>query len=165
MKSALIIGNARYGDQILAQLKTPKADARALADVLNNRDIGGFDEVTLVLDRTQREIGVEILNFLKSKKLNDLALLYFSGHGVLDNHGQLYLAAADTVVEELAATAIPASFVIQRMDDCRAKKQLLILDCCHSGAFAEGTKGGEQKAITEASFKSQGIGFGPQVHA
>jgi hypothetical protein len=43
------------------------------------------------------------------------------------------------------------------MDSCRSKRQVLILDCCHSGAFARGTKG-EQKAVTEATFEGSGYG-------
>ena len=43
------------------------------------------------------------------------------------------------------------------MDSCRSKRQILILDCCHSGAFARGTKG-EQKAITETTFEGSGFG-------
>ena len=48
------------------------------------------------------------------------------------------------------------------MDSCRSKSQILILDCCQSGAFArEGKKTGNQKAITEATF--EGIGSGRAV--
>ena len=43
------------------------------------------------------------------------------------------------------------------MDSCRSRRQILILDCCHSGAFARGTKG-EQKAITETTFEGSGFG-------
>ena len=63
----------------------------------------------------------------------------------------LYLALKDTQVDLLKATSIPSSFVADEMDSCRSKRQILILDCCHSGAFARGTKG-EQKAITETTF-------------
>jgi hypothetical protein len=84
-------------------------------------------------------------------------LLYFSGHGVLDDRGRLYLALKDTQVNLLKATSISSSFVADEMDSCRSKRQILILDCCHSGAFARGTKG-EQKAITETTFEGSGFG-------
>jgi formylglycine-generating enzyme required for sulfatase activity len=44
------------------------------------------------------------------------------------------------------------------MDSCRSKRQILILDCCHSGAFGRGTKGAEQKAVTETTFEGNGFG-------
>src|SRR3989304_6296136 len=43
MKYALIIGNNKYDDPKLAQLKTPAADSQALAKVLDDRTIGSLD--------------------------------------------------------------------------------------------------------------------------
>jgi hypothetical protein len=157
MKYALIIGNNKYDDQKLAQLKTPAADSQALAKILDDKTIGSFDEVTPLINQTEGRVRRAISSFLSNKKPDDLVLLYFSGHGVLDDRGRLYLALKDTQVNLLKATSIPSSFVADEMDSCRSKRQILILDCCHSGAFARGTKG-EQKAITETTFEGSGFG-------
>ena len=157
MKYALIIGNDRYDDAKLAQLKTPAADSQALAKTLGDETIGSFDEVTPLINQTETQVRRAISTFLANKKPDDLILLYFSGHGVLDDRGRLYLALKDTQIDLLKATSIPSSFVADEMDSCRSKRQILILDCCHSGAFARGTKG-EQKAITEMTFEGSGFG-------
>ena len=157
MKYALIIGNNKYNDQKLAQLKTPAADSQALAKILDDKTIGSFDEVTPLVNQTETKVRRAISSFLTNKKPDDLVLLYFSGHGILDDRGRLYLALKDTQVDLLKATSIPSSFVADEMDSCRSKRQILILDCCHSGAFARGTKG-EQKAITETTFEGSGFG-------
>jgi len=157
MKYALIIGNNKYDDSKLAQLKTPAADSQALAKILDDKTIGSFDEVTPLINQTDTRVRRAISTFLTNKKPDDLILLYFSGHGVLDDRGRLYLALRDTQVNLLKATSIPSSFVADEMDSCRSKRQILILDCCHSGAFARGTKG-EQKAITETTFEGSGFG-------
>jgi len=157
MKYALIIGNNKYDDQKLAQLKTPAADSQALAKILDDKTIGSFDEVTPFINQTETRVRRAISTFLTNKKPDDLVLLYFSGHGVLDDRGRLYLALKDTQVNLLKATSISSSFVADEMDSCRSKRQILILDCCHSGAFARGTKG-EQKAITETTFEGSGFG-------
>ncbi len=157
MKYALIIGNNKYDDQKLAQLKTPAADSQALAKILDDKTIGAFDEVTPLINQTESRIRRAISTFLTNKKPDDLVLLYFSGHGVLDDRGRLYLALKDTQYDLLKATSIPSSFVADEMDSCRSKRQILILDCCHSGAFGRGTKG-EQKAITETTFEGSGFG-------
>ena len=157
MKYALIIGNNKYNDQKLAQLKTPAADSQALAKILGDATIGSFDQVTPLINQTESQVRRAISAFLAQKKPDDLVLLYFSGHGVLDDRGRLYLALKDTQVDLLKATSIPSSFVADEMDSCRSKRQILILDCCHSGAFARGTKG-EQKAITETTFEGSGFG-------
>ena len=44
------------------------------------------------------------------------------------------------------------------MSQCRSKRQILILDCCNSGAFSRGTKAGKQKAITKSTFEGNGYG-------
>jgi|GEM_PF-2047217 len=157
MKYALIIGNNKYNDPKLAQLKTPAADSTALAKVLDDKTIGSFDEVTPLVNQTETRIRRAISTFLTNKKPDDLVLLYFSGHGVLDDRGRLYLALKDTQVDLLKATSIPSSFVADEMDSCRSKRQILVLDCCHSGAFGRGTKG-EQKAVTETTFEGSGFG-------
>jgi uncharacterized caspase-like protein len=157
MKYALIIGNNNYNDPKLAQLKTPAADAQALAAVLADKTIGSFDEVSPLINRTETEARRAISSFLTNKKPDDLVLVYFSGHGVLDDRGRLFLSLKDTETSLLKATAIPSTFISDEMDSCRSRRQVLILDCCHSGAFARGTKG-EQKAVTEATFEGSGYG-------
>lgn len=157
MKYALIIGNDLYDDPKLAQLKTPAADSQALARILGDASIGSFDEVLPLINQSETKVRRAISQFLAGKKPDDLVLLYFSGHGVLDDRGRLYLALKDTLVSLLKATSIPSSFIADEMDSCRSKRQILVLDCCHSGAFARGTKG-EQKAITENTFEGSGFG-------
>jgi len=157
MKYALIIGNNQYDDPKLAQLKTPAADSQALAKVLADKDIGSFDQVTPLINKNETEIRRAISAFLTNKKPDDLVLVYFSGHGVLDDRGRLFLSLKDTETTLLKATAIPSTFISDEMDSCRSRRQILILDCCHSGAFARGTKG-EQKAVTEATFEGSGYG-------
>ena len=157
MKYALIIGNNKYDDPKLAQLKTPAADSQALAKILDDKTIGSFDAVTSLINQKETRVRRAISEFLSHKKPDDMVLLYFSGHGVLDDRGRLYLALKDTQVDLLKATSLPSSFLTDEMDSCRSKRQILILDCCHSGAFARGTKG-EQKAVTEATFEGSGFG-------
>ena len=107
--------------------------------------------------RTEIRFAERSANFYLQKKSDDLLLLYFSGHGVLDSQGRLFLAIKDTQRELLKATAIPASFISDDMDACRSKRQILILDCCHSGAFARGAKG-DSPAVTQSTFEGNGFG-------
>jgi hypothetical protein len=156
---ALIIGTDEYADPKLTQLKTPLVDARAIADALADKNLGEFDDVLQCINQYEYEVRRVIAEFLSERKPDDLILIYFSGHGVQDTSGHLHLALKDTKPKILSATAIPSSFVTQQMDNCRSKKQILILDCCHSGAFAiGGTKAGDQKAVTKTTFEGEGYG-------
>ncbi|MFN8598776.1 MAG: caspase family protein [Anaerolineae bacterium] len=158
-KLALIIGNSHYQDPNLAKLIAPSEDVNDLADVLRNLDIGGFDGVNTLVDESDATIRLSIEDFFADKKPDDLLVLYFSGHGVRDEQGRLYLAAPNTRANRLRATAIATDFITGEMDRSRSKRQVLILDCCHSGAFAQGAKAvtGESAGIGPA-FEGNGYG-------
>src|SRR5437868_6991249 len=93
---ALIIGNSEYQDPNLARLSTPREDVSDLEEVLKDPRIGGFDSVKPLVNRDMAEVSREIARFFNQKKKDDLLLFYFSGHGVKDDNGELYLAARDT---------------------------------------------------------------------
>ncbi len=160
-KLALIIGNSEYEDSSLARLATPDADVRTLAEVLRAPEIGGFDEVLTLVNQPFSDVHPAIADFFAEKRPDDLLLLYFSGHGVLDDQGRLYLAVKNTRRNRVSGTAISASFITDEMNNSRSRRQVLVLDCCHSGAFARGAKGVMgAKAVTPATFKG---GYGRVV--
>lgn len=76
---------------------------------------------------------------------------------MLDSFGRLYYTATNTRRQRLAATAIAAAWLNERLEDCRARRQILILDCCHSGAFARGAKGDSGLALKQR-FEPHGRG-------
>lgn len=139
-KYALIVGNTEYTDPGLAQLTAPGRDAEDFARVLGDRNICGFDHVNVLLNQPEFVVREAIDEFFDQKKPDDLLVLYFSGHGVRDELGALYLAVKNTNRARLRSTAIKSDFVHEAMDHSRSKRQVLILDCCNSGAFAQGTK-------------------------
>ena len=141
-KYALIIGNTEYIDPGLAELTAPGKDAEDFARVLKNRDICAFDDVKVLLNQPSFTVGEAIDEFFDQKKPDDLLVLYFSGHGVRDQLGALYLAVKNTNHTRLRFTAIRSDNIREAMDQSRSKRQVLILDCCYSGAFPQGTKGG-----------------------
>ncbi|MDX2546910.1 caspase family protein [Streptomyces sp. WI04-05B] len=64
--------------------------------------------------------------------------MYFTGHGLKDDAGQLYLAMTNTRRDSLLFTALPAEQIDQAMSGCMSRQKVLILDCCYSGAFPAG---------------------------
>jgi tetratricopeptide (TPR) repeat protein len=136
-REALIVASANYTDPLLRQLQAPAADAAGLIDVLSNQEIGGFQTKALI-DRPSYEIAAAIEEFFIDRQPDDLLLLYFSGHGIKDVDGRLYFATTNTKRSLLLATSVPASMVNDAMLRSRSRREVLILDCCHSGAFARG---------------------------
>jgi hypothetical protein len=139
-RSALIIATAAYADDGLRQLRSPAQDAAALAGVLGDPAIGGF-AITSLIDQDEPTITRTAARFLHGRGTGELVLIYLSCHGLLDARGRLFFAATDTDKDLLSATAIESTWLTDRLEECRARQQILILDCCFSGAFARGGKG------------------------
>jgi hypothetical protein len=143
---ALIIANSKYQDPDLKELIAPGKDSESLADVLKDASIGNFN-VQILLNEPAHRINEEIQEFFNNRNRSDVLLLYFSCHGIKDVDGYLYFAAINTRLNLLASTAVSANFVNERMRESRSRRQLLILDCCNSGAFAKGAVAKADKMI------------------
>ena len=141
---ALIVASSHYSDTTLTQLQAPAHDAASLAAVLGAEAIGGFQVETLA-DQPARTVMHEIETFFDGRRREDLVLLYFSGHGILDEGARLYFATTDTRVDRPRSTAVPAAFVNDVMSECRSRRQVLMLDCCNSGSFARGSRPAEAR--------------------
>lgn len=171
-KVALLIGVSDYGSG-LASLPGTQTDIQEMQRVLQNSNVGSFDAVDLLTnpDPTQMQCEIEKL-FIENRSKGDLILLYFSGHGVRDDNGTLYFATSITEKNQQGrirtSTAVPASSLHYYMSQSRSKRQVLILDCCFSGAFANDMKakhadeavdvkslGGEGRAILTSSTATQ----------
>jgi len=158
-KFALIVGNDQFEDSRLTRLVSPGSEACDLANILKDPEIGGFDEVTTLLNESEARVRRCIASLFTRKEPDDLLLLYFSTHGLLDENGLLFLAARDTQRDLLDATSVEAAFVTKMMNNSLSRRQVLILDCCHSGAFARGTKGVPGASVgTATAFEGNGFG-------
>jgi hypothetical protein len=134
---ALVIANEEYADPGLSRLMAPARDAAALADVLGDPAVGGFD-VQVLENASAHEIRYAVEDFFADRSPEDLLLLHFSCHGLKNAAGELFLAVADTQPTRLASTAVAADFVNRQMADSRAQRIALFLDCCYGGAFPRG---------------------------
>ena len=152
-----MVATGIYADRALTRLGATARDAEQMTAVLGDPGIGAFD-VTRVIDRGDREIKMRVEDFLAGCIPDDMIVVYLSCHGLLDRWGRLYFAAADTRKDKLASTAVEATWLMDRLEHCRARGQVVILDCCFSGAFAVGAKGEEDGLRLEQRFTTHGRG-------
>ncbi len=157
-KYALLIGASAYQDARFPALAKPGKDVAALEAVLADTGIGFFDEVRSFVDKPCDFLRREIARLFAGRAPDDLVLFFFAGHGVKDDYGKLYLVAADTDRDLLTATAIAADFITQEMDQSRSRKQVLLLDCCHSGTLAQGVRAADTTAGALEAFAGRGSG-------
>jgi uncharacterized caspase-like protein len=143
---ALVLAVSSYADPALRALRAPAVDAREFGQLLADPAIGGFS-VTSLIDEPAQHIRLAVEEFLADRSPSDLVLLYVSCHGLVDLRRRLYFAAQDTLRNRLAATGVESGWLLDQLEDCRARRQVLILDCCFSGAFAQGAKGDPDLAL------------------
>lgn len=164
-RDALLIATGTYDDRALSTLNSPGQDCAALSDVLADPRIGGFG-TEQVRDAPAHQVMRAVERFFLNRSPDDLLLLYVSCHGIKDEAGHLYFAARDTDRNLLASTAIPAAFLHDRMERCRARTMVVLLDCSFSGAFLPGAKqdgqihvrdelGGRGRAVLTASGRTE----------
>jgi hypothetical protein len=155
---ALLIANGTYDDPAFRALARPTTDVEALSRVLADPAIGEFDTVVPLIDADCNTIRKAVAGLYKKRSSDDVLLMFYAGHGVKDDFGELHLVTRDTVSDELSATAIASSFISREMDRSRSLNQILILDCCFSGAFA-GARAAQVGSVgARESFQGNGTG-------
>ncbi len=134
---ALIIGNNQYRDQDQRwqPLKTAVAGALAMKSLLESRY--AFSDITLVENGTRRDILFALSELTRKVQANDNVLLYYAGHGYLEEDtGRGYWVPVDARGAD-ATTFIRNSTVRDEMNliASKAKHTLLIADSCFSGSL------------------------------
>ncbi len=172
-KYALLIGVSQYAAEELKPLPSAEQDVEAMRRVLQHPEMGGFaaEQITMLTNPTKTKVEDSIYELFAGKRQNDLLLFYFSGHGVKNEAGKLYFTVPDTRKFQGAVmehTAVSASMLHERMGRSISEYQVLVLDCCFSGAIAKGMTikddggvdvrsqlGGRGRAIFTASSSTQ----------
>jgi branched-chain amino acid transport system substrate-binding protein len=140
-KIALLIGVSEYSEGLLP-IPSAIKDVEAMRRVLEHPDMGAFDEVTVLSNPDKGSIEKAVEDLFSNRQRDDLVLLYFSGHGIKDQSARFYLSTKETGQDQKGdfrrSTALAASKLQEYITDSRSKREVIILDCCFSGAFVQG---------------------------
>ncbi|WP_370344586.1 caspase domain-containing protein [Catenulispora sp. MAP5-51] len=152
----LTIGMGEYFDDSLPDLPTVLAGAEALGKALTRPCIGAFpaESSTLLLNPSLAKLERELRGL---EDFEDTVVLFYSGHGLIDPRGELYLAVPDTDSSRVQTTALPYDLVRQTMSRCRAKNRIVILDCCFSGRAIPGIMAAGSDDVFAAQASLRGV--------
>ncbi|MEW6127927.1 MAG: tetratricopeptide repeat protein [Acidobacteriota bacterium] len=137
---AVVVGVSNY--KYLSpeqQLKFAHRDAQAFAEFLKSPNGGGFPASQLKLLVNQDASISSIRSALgttlpRSAEPDDVVVIFFAGHGVVENNSDGYLMAYDSDPQNLYATALAVSEVDRIVTErVKARTVILIADACHSG--------------------------------
>jgi Caspase domain len=135
---ALLIGVSEYGTG-LTPLPCATKDVTALQQLLEDKEIGKFDEVRTLQNPDTQTMARTIEKLFKEREKEDFVLLFFSGHGIQDDSNRLFFAAHNTQKhggKVYESETVSASFVHSQMEGSRCRQMVVILNCCFSGAFS-----------------------------
>jgi hypothetical protein len=128
---AFVLGNGAYANA--GTLKNAANDADDISDVLGQL---GFS-VTKGIDRSKRQTEELLQSFVDRLEKSDVALFYYSGHGLQIN-GKNYIVPIDAKIEkerDVAFQAISVDFILEQMEST-APTNLIFLDACRDNPFA-----------------------------
>jgi WD40 repeat protein len=80
-----------------------------------------------------RENFLALQEKLKNTKVDDIVIVHFSGHGLLDSNGDFYFATYGIDFNNPAAKGLEYNLIEGIIDGIPARNKLVLLDACHSG--------------------------------
>jgi peptidoglycan/xylan/chitin deacetylase (PgdA/CDA1 family) len=135
-RQALLIACEEFVDPQYKRLVTPVRDARAFAKILGDPEIGQFS-IDLLENASRDAIVDKLEGFFEEARPDDVLLLYLAGHGDLDERQKFYFVAHDTRSKRLLGKGVADHLIHEAMARSLSKRQILILDCCYSGAISK----------------------------
>ena len=135
---ALLIGNGRVrsrnGSGFALNIQGIDKDLKSLGDVLEEPESAGF-EVRSLMEPTLIQVRREIARAAQEATDDDTLIVYYSGTSTLGDDRLLYLPVVDSDIEFLEATCLDSEYVLSCLRRSKCRRQLLLMDGCHSGAF------------------------------
>jgi hypothetical protein len=142
---ALVVGINDY--RSLPKLTTPIADAQALSTLLRERY--GF-QVTTLMNPDRYQLLSALNRYRETLTADDNLLLYYAGHGELDEVNQRGNWLPVDAERDNNANWIPTTVITDLLNVMRAKQVLVIADSCYSGAMTRSSVGRLRTGMTSA---------------
>ena len=142
--TALVVGISNYPNG--GALKNPANDAEDMAKALQDL---GFSVINKI-DCTVEDIDRAVESFKDNLNSNEVGMFYFAGHG-MQIKGENYLNTTDTnFLNEISAkhSSFPLNQVIEVMNSCANRTNLIVLDACRNNPFVRAwNRGPEQRGL------------------
>ncbi|MGG2460028.1 caspase, EACC1-associated type [Streptomyces sp. RGM 3693] len=131
---AVLIGTGRFTSPDLPGIPSVTANLQGLWAALTHPVQGLLapEHCRVVADPTdQSAVGAALAWAVREAE--ELLLVYYAGHGILDDTGLLHLGLVHTDLDQVGFSAVPIELVKRHVGEARAKARVLVVDCCFSG--------------------------------
>lgn len=115
-----------------------KYAAKDAADIFEAFKYKSYDTIiyNILLDK---EVTKQNINKwpkqIEGAGIEDVVIIYFAGHGLLDVKNNFYFAVYDMDFLKPEKNGLSYETILDLMDKSPSRKKILLLDACHSGAF------------------------------
>ncbi|MGY0059854.1 caspase family protein [Streptomyces sp. LZ34] len=154
---AVLIGTRSYTvESGLAELPGVTGDVIQLGRLLATLTGLPAGHCRSLLDRTDdREVCQEVRK--AAREADDLLLVYFAGHGLIDPEtNELFLALSGSDPDDPLYTAVRFAEIREAVAASRARNRVIILDCCYSGRAIVDTMGPDAETIAFGQTETSG---------
>lgn len=127
------IGVANYNDSY-QNLSYPIKDINDMVDVFKRNK--NYNEVfvdTIFNKDFKKERLVSVEKFISSADVDDIVILYYSGHGLLSENKDFFLSTSISDFNNPENTSVSYYDLIQMFGSIDSRKRMIFLDACHSG--------------------------------
>lgn len=136
----------------LPPLPHVQRNIRHLAHLFTDSDIIGLPLESIVTIIDNEHASEALYKIVKAAdEASDTLIVYYAGHGLLgDQTTPLYLVTKNTISAFKSFTGLRITDVKSAIRVSRARKRILILDCCYSGRAFEGGMGSTEDEVRAA---------------
>ena len=134
----ITLGVSDYGRPNL-NLRYADKDARDVTDLFRSvaeRYRSIYTDTLYNRDLTKGKLAA-LKEQLNKSRVDDVVILFYAGHGIMDENFNYYLATADTDFKAPADKAIAYDELEELLDGIPARQKLLMIDACFSGEIDE----------------------------
>jgi WD40 repeat protein/uncharacterized caspase-like protein len=142
------VGVSQYVDQRY-QLQFASKDAQDVLNLLpqgKGKTFSAAYTLALLNEDATREKILAARNFISRAGVDDIVVVFFAGHGLLDRDANFYFATVDTDFSAPSSRAITFQQLDMLLDGIPARHRLLLIDACHSGEMDPGAVGTGNRA-------------------
>lgn len=136
---ALVLGNAAYQGE--KPLVNPGNDAADMAALLGRMGFNG-GKVQPLVNLGRKAMNAAVQDFLNQAEGAELAVVYYSGHGMQAN-GESFLIPVDAQIQserDVRSEGIRLGELMEDLESRRIRHTLLVLDACRDNPYRTRTK-------------------------
>ena len=126
------IGVSKYEDESM-NLQYADVDIKSISEYLDEKFTGRIAIDTLLNENVNTGNIKDLHEKMKNTDIDDIVILSFSGHGLIDENSDFYFATHNIDFENPKENGFSYQEIEELLSDIPARRKLILIDACNSG--------------------------------